>query len=180
MAAEYALALSGLITVTGPDPKLAKATPRAFYLASDGHTTMSASGLCLGSLFLCPASAVLPFLQEVAREALLQAPQRSLVPGTRIEMRREEEMYQGELAGFLEVIGEAVARLEQLAEGAPAPARGAPLLAAGSPFGALSPRHFAGSVTAGIVSNVVAAEQGSEAVVLLADLRCLPGLKCRW
>ena len=39
------------------------------------------------------------------------------------------------------------------------PARGAALVVAGSPFGALSPRHYAGSVAAGVVSNVVLAEQ---------------------
>ncbi len=45
MATESALALSALVLVSGPDPKLAKAAPRAFYLAADGRTTMSASGV---------------------------------------------------------------------------------------------------------------------------------------
>jgi len=45
MAAESALALSALVLVSGPDPKLAKAAPRAFYLAADGRTTISTSGV---------------------------------------------------------------------------------------------------------------------------------------
>ena len=109
-AAAQALALSSMVLVTGPDPKLAKATPRAFYHAVDGQTTLSSSGplhlplgassvllprsavsqgslgfagLCVGSLVLCPASVVLPFLLESARAALLEASERLLVPGSR-------------------------------------------------------------------------------------------------
>ena len=44
-AAAQALALSGTVLVTGPDPKLAKATPRAFHHTLDGQTTLSSSGL---------------------------------------------------------------------------------------------------------------------------------------
>lgn len=109
-AAAQALALSSTVLVSGPDPKLAKATPRAFYRTVDGQTTLSSSGpphlppgsqqhvaaprhspttltgcagLCVGSLVLCPASVVLPFLLESARAALLEASERLLVPGTR-------------------------------------------------------------------------------------------------
>lgn len=53
----------------------------------------------------------------------------------------------------------AAARLARLAAAARTPARGGALVAAGSPFGALSPRHFAGSITAGVVANVVRAAQ---------------------
>lgn len=45
MGADHALALSALVLVSGPDPKLAKATPRAFYVAANGETTFSSSGL---------------------------------------------------------------------------------------------------------------------------------------
>ena len=109
-AAAHALALSSMVLVSGPDPKLAKATPRAFYHTVDGQTTVSSSGppplppgsqqrvtvsrhspttltgcagLCVGSLVLCPASVVLLFLLESARAALLKASERLLVPGTR-------------------------------------------------------------------------------------------------
>ena len=62
-------------------------------------------------------------------------------------------------AGLGSSVTAAVARLEQRAGRAAAPARGAALVVAGSPFGALSLRHFAGSVAAGVVSNLVAVRQ---------------------
>jgi hypothetical protein len=37
--------LPALLEVEGPDPKLAKATARAFHTALHGRTTLSASGL---------------------------------------------------------------------------------------------------------------------------------------
>jgi len=67
----------------------------------------------------------------------------------------------------------AAARLARLAAAARAPARGGALVAAGAPFGALSPRHFAGSVAAGVVANVVRAAQVRGAAA--APLTCSVG-----
>lgn len=54
--------------------------------------------------------------------------------------------------------------------------RGDFLAAVGSPFGALSPGHFANSVSVGVVSNWWHAVQ-NRAPILLADMRCLPGME---
>ncbi|KAL3681783.1 hypothetical protein R1sor_024739 [Riccia sorocarpa] len=54
--------------------------------------------------------------------------------------------------------------------------RGDFLLAVGSPFGALSPLHFHNSLSAGVVSNCW--PPGCKpAALLMADLRCLPGME---
>lgn len=54
--------------------------------------------------------------------------------------------------------------------------RGDFLVAIGSPFGALSPGHFANSVSVGVVSNWWKAGQ-NRAPILLVDMRCLPGME---
>jgi hypothetical protein len=54
--------------------------------------------------------------------------------------------------------------------------RGDFLAAIGSPFGALSPGHFANSVSVGVVSNWWKAGQ-NRAPILLVDMRCLPGME---
>ncbi|GAQ78665.1 hypothetical protein KFL_000170110 [Klebsormidium nitens] len=54
--------------------------------------------------------------------------------------------------------------------------RGDFLAAVGSPFGALSPGHFANSVSVGVLSNWWHADE-NRAPILLADMRCLPGME---
>ncbi|XP_068654486.1 glyoxysomal processing protease, glyoxysomal isoform X4 [Aristolochia californica] len=54
--------------------------------------------------------------------------------------------------------------------------RGDLLLVMGSPFGVLSPVHFFNSVSAGAVANCCPLDS-SESAVLMADVRCLPGME---
>lgn len=53
--------------------------------------------------------------------------------------------------------------------------RGEFLLAAGSPFGILSPMHFSNSLSVGSVANTFPPKSSS--ALLMADIRCLPGME---
>ncbi|GLT82838.1 hypothetical protein SLE2022_011740 [Rubroshorea leprosula] len=54
--------------------------------------------------------------------------------------------------------------------------RGEFLLAAGSPFGILSPMHFFNSISVGTVANTFPPKSPNTAL-LMADIRCLPGME---
>ena len=64
---------------------------------------------------------------------------------------------------------------------APTLVQGNAITAVGSPFGAISPPHFANSIVHGIISNCWSPESGSDVrtspYLLMADMRCLPGME---
>lgn len=64
---------------------------------------------------------------------------------------------------------------------APALVQGNVITAVGSPFGAISPPHFANSIVHGIISNCWSPEPASDVrtspYLLMADMRCLPGME---
>ena len=59
--------------------------------------------------------------------------------------------------------------------------QGDPITAVGSPFGVISPPHFANSVMHGVISNYwpsgTAGDKCGIHDLLMADMRCLPGME---
>lgn len=54
---------------------------------------------------------------------------------------------------------------------------GSIITAAGSPFGVMSPKHFTNTCVHGVISNCWPAERHSDSTLLIADMRCLPGME---
>lgn len=58
---------------------------------------------------------------------------------------------------------------------------GDPITAVGSPFGVISPPHFANSVVHGVISNHFPSGRAGDKCgshdLLMADMRCLPGME---
>ena len=73
----------------------------------------------------------------------------------------------------LEVDGRALDALTPLWASAARLSRGAPVVLAGAPFGALAPAHFAACVAAGCVANAL--PHGTSPAAFLLDARTLPG-----
>ncbi|KAK9824639.1 hypothetical protein WJX72_011986 [[Myrmecia] bisecta] len=78
-------------------------------------------------------------------------------------------------AGILQPVQQATNLKAWLHAKSPPP--GLPIAAMGSPFGALSPQHFGGSLSMGVISNLLGDREAGTPPLLTADLRCFPGME---